>query len=129
MRYVKYALLAILALVLITVAIANRAAVELKLLPAGLTSVMGFQERVTLPLYVVIFGSIVVGLLIGFVWEWLREYRIRRSAERRRREIVRMERENTRLRREKHEAEGGDEVLALLDEPARPSTGTAVART
>ena len=65
--------------------------------------------------------------MIGFVWEWLREYRIRRTAERRRRELVLMERENARLRREKHEGE--DEVLALLEEPPSRGTGTAVART
>lgn len=128
MRYVKYALLALLAIVLITLAIANRGAVELKLLPLALTDLMGFQERITLPLYAVIFGSIVVGLLIGFVWEWLREWRIRRTAERRARELRVMERENARLRREKHVEQGEDEVLALLEEPARPS-GTAVART
>ena len=129
MRYLKYLLLALLAIVLITLAIANRGMVELKLLPLALTDLMGFQERITLPLYVVILGSIVLGLLIGFVWEWVREYRIRRIAERRRREIVLMERENARLRREKRAEQGEDEVLALLDEPPSRSTGTAVART
>ena len=127
MRYVKYAFLALVAIVLVTLAVANRGMVELKLLPVGLTSLLGFQETVTLPLFVVILGGVVVGLLIGFVWEWLREYRIRRTAERRRRELVLMERENARLRREKHEGE--DEVLALLEEPPSRGTGTAVART
>ena len=127
MKYVKYAFLALLAIVLITLAIANRGMVELKLLPLALTDLLGFQERITLPLYAVIFGSIIVGLLIGFVWEWLREWRIRRTAERRARELRVMERENARLRREKRTEQGEDEVLALLDEPARP-TGTAVAR-
>ena len=128
MRYVKYALLALLAIVLVTLAIANRGLVELKLLPLALTDLMGFQERIALPLYVVILASVALGLLVGFVWEWLREYRIRRTAERRRRELVVMERENARLRREKRVEQGEDEVLALLDEPARPATGTAVAR-
>ena len=128
MKYVKYAFLALLAVVLITLAIANRDPVELQLLPVALTDLLGFQERITLPLYVVIFASIVTGLLIGFVWEWIREWRIRRAAERRARELRVMERENARLRREKLSEQGEDEVLALLDEPARPS-GTAVART
>jgi uncharacterized integral membrane protein len=129
MKIVKYAFLALLAIVLVTLAIANRAPVELQLLPAALTDLLGFQERISLPLYVVIFGAIVVGLLIGFVWEWIREWRIRRMAERRARELRVMERENARLRREKLAEQGEDEVLALLDEPAkRPATGTAVAR-
>lgn len=128
MKYVKYLFLALLAIVLVTLAIANRATVELKLLPLALTDLLGFQERVALPLYAVIFASILLGLMIGFVWEWVREWRIRRMAERRARELRVMERENARLRREKRVEQGEDEVLALLDEPARP-TGTAVART
>ena len=134
MKYVKYALLALLIIVLVTLAIANRGLVELRLFPAALTPLMGFQETVRLPLFVVILGGVALGLLIGFVWEWIREYRHRRMAERRRREITLLERENSRLRREKHEGE--DEVLALLEEPpARPatststSTSTALART
>jgi uncharacterized integral membrane protein len=128
MRYVKYALLAILAIVLVTLAIANRGLVELRLLPTALTNLFGFQETVTLPLFLVILGSVALGLAIGFVAEWIREYHIRRAAERRRRDLLLLERENSRLRRDRFEGE--DEVLALLDEPpARRSTGTAVART
>ena len=128
MRYVKYALLILLVIVLVTLAIANRGMVELRLLPQALTSLMGFQETVTLPLFLVILLGVAIGLLIGFVWEWVREYRYRRTADRRRREITLLERENARLRREKHEGE--DEVMALLEEPpARPGTGTSLART
>ena len=126
MKYIKYLLLAVLAVVLVTLALANRQIVELKLLPQGLTSLMGFQERITLPLFVVIFFGIVLGLLIGFVWEWLREYRYRRAAERRRQEVVLLERELTRTRQEKHEGE--DEVIALLEEPPSRGGSTAVAR-
>lgn len=133
MKYVKIAFLALLAIVLVTLALANRGPVQLSLLPQGLTTLFGFQESITLPLFVVIVGGILAGLLIGFVWEWMREYRYRRAAELRRRELVLLERENARLRRERHE--GDDEVLALLDEPpARAgagsgvATGTAVAR-
>ena len=117
MRYVKFAFLALVALLLVTVALANRQMIELKLLPNALSDVMGMQERMVMPLYAVIFGGIVAGIVIGFVWEWLREHRIRRDAERRRREVNRLARENDRLRAEKHEGE--DDVLALLDRPAR----------
>lgn len=120
MRYVKYAFLALVALILVTIAMANRALVEMKLLPAPISELLGFQERIALPLYAVIFGGIVAGIVIGFVWEWLREYRIRREAERRRREVNRLARENDRLRVKAHEGE--DDVLALLDRPeGRPS--------
>ena len=44
-------------------------------------------------LFLVIFAGIVAGLLIGFVWEWLREHRFRSTAARERRERERLERE------------------------------------
>jgi putative membrane protein len=59
-------------------------------------------------------GSIVAGLLVGFIWEWIREYGQRAEAARQAREMRRLEREVARLKGEKHE--GKDEVLALLDE-------------
>jgi uncharacterized integral membrane protein len=65
------------------------------------------------PLFIVILGSIVAGLLVGFVWEWIREYNQRAEAARQAREMRRLEREVARLKGEKYE--GQDDVLALLD--------------
>ena len=70
--------------------------------------------QVSQPLFVVILGSILAGLLIGFIWEWIREYGERAEAARQAREMRRLEREVARLKGEKHK--GKDEVLALLDE-------------
>ena len=113
MKYLKYIFLAVLGLCLVTVAMANRGAVELKLVPAALSGPLGFQERVSLPLFIVIFGAILFGILIGFVWEWLREHRYRREAELRRREAARLQHENRELRQE----QTGDDVLAMLEAP------------
>ena len=126
MKYVKYLFYAALALVLITVAFANRDPVELQLMPTGMTDLMGFQERMVLPLFVVILGSIAFGILVGFVWEWLREWGIRRTAEREARERRRLERENARLRTEVPGEE--DDVVTLIERPhPAPAKGTAVA--
>ncbi|MGY9047344.1 hypothetical protein P775_13160 [Puniceibacterium antarcticum] len=114
MRYIRYAFLACLAIILVSVALANRGAVTLQLLPVDLSILLGMQETLQLPLFIVIFGSIVAGLLIGFFWEWMREYKQRAEAARRQAEIKRLERE---LRRVKGERDKGkDEVLALLDQ-------------
>jgi hypothetical protein len=56
----------------------------------------------------------VAGLIIGFVWEWMREYKHRAEATRKSREVRKLEREVTKLKGEKHE--GKDEVLALLED-------------
>ncbi len=114
MRYIKYALLAAIAVCLIAVSLANRGVVTLKLLPGDLAGLVGLNQSIDLPLFVVIFGGVGVGLLIGFLWEWIREYKQRAEAAAQKREMDRMRRELKRLKAEKHE--GKDDVLALLDE-------------
>lgn len=114
MRYIRYAFLAVLAIVLISMALANRGPVTLRLMPEDLAALLGFNFVLTLPLFLVVFGGIAAGLVIGFVWEWMREYRHRREASERGRELRRMEREVKRLKQQKHE--GKDDVLAILDE-------------
>ncbi|WP_223428417.1 LapA family protein [Tateyamaria pelophila] len=114
MRYIRYACIAIFAVALIAVAMANSDTVTLQLLPGGVAYLFAVAPKVELPLFVVIFIGIVVGLLVGFVWEWMREYTVRAENARNAREVRRLEREVKRLRGEKHE--GKDEVFALLDE-------------
>lgn len=116
MRLLKYLFLFVVALCLITVALANRSEVGIQLLPDELAGYVGQPLTYSLPLFVVIFASIVVGLLIGFVWEWFREHRIRVDARAQRREKEVLEREVKGLRARQHE--GKDEVLALLDDVA-----------
>lgn len=112
-RMLRYALLAVLAIVLVTIALANRDVVTLELLPANLAAFAGVQWELVLPLYVVIFGGIVAGILIGFVWEWLREHKHRATASTKSREVERLERELAVMRDTKPEHK--DDVLALLD--------------
>lgn len=114
MRYVRYACIAIFAVALIVVALANREMVTLKVLPEEISSAFAVNPSLPMPLFLVIFGGIIVGLLIGFVWEWMREYAVRADAASRAKEVRRLEREVRRLKGEKHE--GKDEVLALLDD-------------
>lgn len=114
MRYIRYAFWAGVGIVLIVVALANRGEVTLNLLPATLADLLGLGYSVSLPLFVVILGGVLAGLLIGFVWEWLREHRYRAEKSRAERELRQMQREIRRLKGK--QAEGKDEVLALLDE-------------
>lgn len=114
MRYIKYALLAVIAVILVCVSLANRESVQLELLPTDLAQLLGMDYAITLPWFVVIFGGVAIGLLIGFLWEWIREHKQRAEAAAQRREMDRMRREIKRLKADKHE--GKDDVLALFDE-------------
>ncbi len=116
MRYLRYAFLAALAICLISVAMANRGMVELRMLPAELGNLFGLTRSVELPLFIVILGSVVAGLMIGFVWEWLREHRQRAEAARKDREMKALKREMQRLKQSDGKGGKKDEVLALLDE-------------
>lgn len=114
MRYIKYALIATFAVFLVFVALANRDMVSIQLIPAEVAGWFSVNYRVELPLFIIVFGGIIIGLFVGFVWEWVREHGHRANGARQAREVRRLEREVKRLKVEKHE--GKDEVLALLDE-------------
>ena len=112
-RTLRYLLLGLLALCLLTVAMANRAVVTVKLLPAGRAALTGIDWQIDMPLFLVIFAGIAAGLLIGFFWEWAREHKHRAAVVRERREKSKLATEVKKLKADK--PEGKDEILALVD--------------
>ncbi|MBE9639127.1 lipopolysaccharide assembly protein LapA domain-containing protein [Salipiger mangrovisoli] len=116
MKYIRYAFWAALAVVLICVSLANRGPVTLNLLPADLAELLNFQYSATVPVFIVILGGIIAGLLIGFVWEWLREHKHRAVAAQRKTEVRRLERQLKKTQDERDKDK--DEVLAILDQSA-----------
>jgi lipopolysaccharide assembly protein A len=117
MRYIRYAFLAALAAVLVTVALANREAVVLRLLPEELSGFLGLSWQVQLPLFIVIFLGIVAGIVIGFIWEWLREYKLRAKGKRAERAAVQLSKEVQSLKQSS--AKPGYDVLAMLEDGPR----------
>ena len=121
LRYVKYLVLLVLALGILTLSLANRSMMTLQLFPEDLAAFVGFNQTVELPKFLVILLGVAAGLLIGFIWEWLREYRHRSEAARARAEAKQLK---EKLKREAPAAEReGQDVLALLEnkggQPAR----------
>jgi putative membrane protein len=98
----------------VVLALANRDPVTLTLLPQELALWSGVDLTIELPLFVVILGGVVTGVLWGFVWEWLREHRHRAAARTNQREAKKLEREVQTLKGKKNE--GRDEVLALIED-------------
>ena len=113
MRYVRYLVLGVIAIVLITVAVANRGPLTLRLLPAELEGLFGLSWQVTLPAFLILLAAVLVGVLLGFVWEWIREHRYRAEAVHERKERERLEREVKKTAPPRQEK--GDDVLALLE--------------
>ena len=112
-RLLRIGFVVLLGVVLLTVALANRAPVALRLLPEETGRFLGLDWVIQIPLFLAIFGGILAGLAIGFVWEWFREGKHRTAASRHRREVVELKHEVATLRDEKKQPK--DEVLALLE--------------
>lgn len=113
-RILRYALLGLLGLCLLTVALANREVVTMRLLPDDLAALFGWSWAVEVPLFLVIFAGIIAGVLIGFVWEWFREHGHRAAASQKTREVAKLERELAVLR-DATSVPPKDDVLALLE--------------
>ncbi|MEM9210581.1 MAG: LapA family protein [Pseudomonadota bacterium] len=113
MRIISYTISVILMIGLVIVAVANRQPVILNLVPEGLSELLPYAYEVSVPLFIVILLGVMVGLLIGFVWEYIREFRERAAAKRTEREVKRLRREVQRLRAELGEEQ--DDILALIE--------------
>lgn len=116
-RFLRYLLIASLSLVALTVALANRTVVQVRFLPEDVAALFGVTWQAELPLFLVILGGVVAGVVIGFTWEWLREHKHRRSASQRGREVARLERELAVMR--DSTTVPRDEVLALIETPRK----------
>lgn len=111
MRLIKLLVLALIAIALIVVSLANRDAMSIKLLPDEMASLVGLNYETTLPTFVILLGAMLVGVFLGFVWEWIREHKHRAAVDSERREREKLERVIERTK----PAGSGDDVLAILD--------------
>ena len=116
MRTIKLILLTIILLTLCLVAIGNRGLVSVRLVPEQLDPVVGpllpFPLETQLPLFVIILIAVVVGLLLGYIIEYLRERKYRRAVETKAREVSHWKHRANELAKKAGADE--DDVLALL---------------
>ena len=115
MRYVRMLLVALLAIILVGVALANRQLVTVSLFPGRLDRYMGGDWQVQMPLFLVIILALLAGMVLGLIWEWMRETAVRQESARRAHDLQVLEREVRGLRVTHHAPR--DEVLAILDAP------------
>ncbi|MGB4826835.1 MAG: LapA family protein [Paracoccaceae bacterium] len=117
LRYLRLLFIGVTGLLLLVIALANRASVPVRLLPEDVSTFLGRTVSWQVPLFLIILAAVALGVLIGFVWEWFREMRIRSDARGKTREVARLERELAVLRDTKEPQK--DEVLALLEDGRR----------
>ncbi len=115
MKTIRYAFWAVVALCLILIGLANRDMVTVRAMPEALSELLGLSPDIQLPLFVVIFLGVGLGLMIGFLWEWVREHRMRADARGKAREVDALRREVNQLRGAAAGAKDDDDVLALLE--------------
>lgn len=115
LRYLRFIFIGLTGLILLTLALANRGQVEVRLLPEGIGSLLGTSGGWSIPLFVVILGSVAIGILVGFIWEWLREMRLRQAAKAQTKTVARLEKELAVLK-DSNSVPPRDEVLAILAE-------------
>lgn len=94
-RFLEVLILVPLAIVLILLAIANRAPVTLSVNPLD-PAAPGFT--IAVPLFWVIFAALAIGVVLGGVAVWLHQGRYRKAARQSRREAERMRAEAERAR-------------------------------
>jgi len=117
MKYIRFAFLAAVLLLCVTLALANRSAVTLALWPDTVTAFLGFGYSLTLPLFVIVGGAAGLGLVLGLVWEWLREHAQRAEAANLRREVSQLRTGAAAAPAvTTPKAKPRDQVLAILDE-------------
>lgn len=115
MKTIRYTFWAIVGLCLILIGLANRDIVTVRAMPEALGELLGLSPDIQLPLFVVIFIGVGAGLMIGFLWEWVREHRMRAEARGKAREVAGLRREVAQLRGAAAGAKSDDDVLALLE--------------
>ena len=94
MTYIRYALLGIMVLLAVTVALANYQSVTLALWPDTITAFVGFGFSVTLPLFIIVGLAVGLGLVLGLIWEWVRERRFRAEVARLRQALAQAQAQN-----------------------------------
>ncbi|MCL5776605.1 lipopolysaccharide assembly protein LapA domain-containing protein [Limibaculum sp. FT325] len=97
LRLIKWAILAVLCAALVVLGVANMAPVDLYLVPPGIVRTDLMLSGI--PLAVVILAAILLGVVIGELFEWLREHKHRRRASERSREVERLKAEIATLKR------------------------------
>ena len=113
MRIIRFSIILSISLALIVLAIANRQVVTLQFMPSDLAASLGILGVKSLPLFLVVLLGVLIGLFLGFVWEYLREHKYRKALATKNKKVKMLEQEIKKLKNDtNNEAE---QILGLLE--------------
>jgi uncharacterized integral membrane protein len=113
-RILSLVILVPLAILLVVFCVSNRGPVPVSLDPLGTMPQFTFAP----PLFLLLMGAVILGVILGGIGTWLTQSHYRRKAARRKAELARLRRE----------ADDANERLRLLREDKPASTALAVPR-
>ena len=116
MRILKIIFLILLGIVLCFLALANRDPITLRLIPDFLTPIIDLPS-LQIPVFVALFGGILLGLFVGFIWEWIREHQHRSTAQRNKNKIKELE---DGISQSGNSLVTQDDVLSILEKSSQP---------
>jgi flagellar biosynthesis protein FlhB len=114
LRLIKILFLVVVALALVLLFFANNEPVTLNLLPTAMAEALGMPNTFTVSLFLVVVAALLVGIVVGFIWEWLREHRFRAEAKTQRREASRLRQEVAAVKG--RSSDSHDDILAIIDD-------------
>lgn len=112
MRYVYYVLLALIALVVVGLSVANRHTVDVAVAPDFTAYGLPPSQHFAVPLYLVALACGAIGFVIGAAREYIREAKLRRRAAEAKREAGELKREVDALKA-KQNLDEDDEIISM----------------
>ena len=113
MRIIRFSITLSISLALIALAIANRQVVTLQFMPSDLAASFGILGVKSLPLFLVVLLGVLIGLFLGFVWEYLREHKYRKALVTKNKKVKMLEQEIKKLKNDNNNE--AEQILGLLE--------------
>ena len=94
-------------------AVSNNQIIEVRILPDNFVGVLGLKSIYSLPFFVILYPTLVLGLLLGFFFEYFRERKYRVKLKQAYKDIKFLQSEKKKLKF--RNSDGDSEILNLID--------------
>ena len=87
MRYFKLLIWVLVSIILVIFALGNNQAVQVYLLPSTFTHTLVSRSIFSIPLFIVVYLALLIGVVFGFIFEYFREYKYRLDLRKNKKEL------------------------------------------